>query len=448
MTLVTLTLRMAALTATLAQPAGAARPGVEGPPPPRGSDADTLVVVSLDGPVRTLAEAIRRAAPGARIVVRPGVYREPTIEVDRPVTIEGKPGAVLDGEGERALIVVTADDVRISGLTLRDVGISFVEDLAAIEVRGHRCAIERNRIESAFFGIYLAESEGCVVRDNVIVGNARRESRSGNGIHAWYSRDLVVERNVVRGHRDGIYFEFVEDGRVTGNRSEENLRYGLHFMFSDRCRYEDNAFLRNGAGVAVMYASGVTMRGNRFEESHGSASFGLLLKDITDSEIRRNVFRRNTVGIHAEGFDRTRVDENDFVENGRAIRLLANSEGSVFARNNFVDNSFDVTTNSRRVHSAFRANYWDGYRGYDLGRDGTGDVEHRPVRLFALVVEATPEATVLLRSFFATLLDWTERLVPSLTPENLVDPAPSMRRVAWREDAASGRPPARAARAP
>jgi len=51
-------------------------------------------------------------------------------------------------------------------------------------------------------------------------------------------------------------------------------------------------------------------------------------------------------------------------------------------------------------------------------------------------VEATPEATVLLRSFFATLLDWTERLVPSLTPENLVDPAPAMRRVAWREGAA------------
>jgi nitrous oxidase accessory protein len=405
-------------------------------------------VVSPDGPVATLAGAVHRAAPGARIVVRPGVYREPTIEVDRPVAIEGEPGAVLDGEGERALLLITADDVRISGLTFRDVGVSFVDDLAAIEVRGHRCVIERNRVENAFFGIYLAGSEGCVIRDNVIEGLARRESRSGNGIHAWYSRDLAVEGNVVRGHRDGIYFEFVENGRVTGNRSEANLRYGLHFMFSDRCRYEDNAFLRNGAGVAVMYASEVTMRGNRFEESHGSASFGLLLKDITDSEIRRNVFRRNTVGIHAEGFDRTRVDENDFIENGRAVRLLANSEGTVFGRNNFVDNTFDVTTNSRRVHSAFRANYWDGYRGYDLGHDGTGDVEHRPVRLFALVVEATPEATVLLRSFFATLLDWTERLVPSLTPENLVDPAPAMRRVPWREDAASGRLPAVAGRVP
>ena len=108
----------------------------------------------------------------------------------------------------------------------------------------------------------------------------------------------------------------------------------------------------------------------------------------------------------------------------------------MFARNNFLDNTFDVTTNSRRVHSAFRANYWDAYRGYDLDRDGIGDLEHRPVRLLALVVEATPEATILLRSFFATLLDWTERLVPSLTPENLVDPAPAMRPVS-RQDRAS-----------
>lgn len=418
--------------------------GVAPAPGPRA--ADTLVVVDPDGPVRTLAEAVRRAAPGARIVVRPGVYREPTVEVDRRVRIEGEEGAVLDGENERGLLLVTADDVLISGLELRNVGVSFVEDRAAIEVRGgNRCTIEGNRVENAFFGIYLARSEGCVIRDNVIVGNSRRESRSGNGIHLWYSRGVTVEGNVVRGHRDGIYFEFVEDGLVTGNRSEENLRYGLHFMFSDRCRYEENDFLRNGAGVAVMYTTGVVMRGNRFEESHGSASFGLLLKDITDSEIRGNVFRRNTVGIHAEGFDRTRVEENDFVENGRAVRLLANSEGSVFSRNNFVDNTFDVTTNSRRVHSAFRANYWDGYRGYDLGRDGTGDVEHRPVRLFALVVESTPEATVLLRSFFATLLDWTERLVPSLTPGNLVDPAPAMRRVAWwdadRVTRAAGRAP-------
>ncbi len=395
---------------------------------PANRPGDTLVVVGPGGDVGTLAEAVRRAAPGARVVLRAGTYREPTVHVDRPLRIEGQPGSVLDGEGQRGLLVIEANDVSVEGLTLRDVGSSFVDDRAAIQVqRADRCRIEGNRIENAFFGIYLAQSAGCIVRENVIAGAGSEESRAGNGIHLWYSKDVLVEGNRITGHRDGIYFEFVEDSRVVGNHSEGNSRYGLHFMFSDRCRYEANTFLRNAAGVAVMYAERVVMRGNRFEESRGSASFGLLLKDITDSEVAGNLFRANTVGIHAEGFDRTRVEENTFLENGRAVRLLANSQESVFSRNDFIDNTFDVTTNSRHLYSSFRANYWDAYRGYDLDDDGVGDVEHRPVRLFALVVEATPETTILLRSFFATLLDWAEWLVPSITPENLVDPAPAMR---------------------
>src|SRR5215218_8595510 len=55
-----------------------------------------VVEVSPAGPVRTVAEALRRVASGGRVIVRAGVYREPTIEVTRPVTLEGERGAVLD----------------------------------------------------------------------------------------------------------------------------------------------------------------------------------------------------------------------------------------------------------------------------------------------------------------------------------------------------------------
>ncbi|MDH3298749.1 MAG: right-handed parallel beta-helix repeat-containing protein, partial [Gemmatimonadota bacterium] len=206
-------------------------------------------------------------------------------------------------------------------------------------------------------------------------------------------------------------------------------RYGLHFMFSDGCRYRGNSFRRNGAGVAVMYTSDIEMSGNRFEHNQGSAAFGLLLKQISDSRITDNEFRANSVGLYAEGFDRTEVTGNDFVRNGRAIRLLSNSSDTRFRNNNFEGNTFDVTTNSRRVRSSFEGNHWDDYRGYDLDGDGVGDLPHRPVRLFALIAERTPVTTVLLRSFFVTLLDWTERVVPSLTPDNLVDKRPAMRRV-------------------
>lgn len=178
-----------------------------------------------------------------------------------------------------------------------------------------------------------------------------------------------------------------------------------------------------------MYAADIEMTGNVFRSNLGSAAFGLLLKNISDSEIAGNTFAENSVGIYAEGFDRTDVVGNDFLHNGRAVRLLSNSIDTRFAENNFVGNTFDVTTNSRRVRSTFSGNHWDDYGGYDLDGDGIGDLPHRPVRLFSLIAERTPVATVLLRSFFVTLLDWTEHLVPSLTPDNLIDEEPAMRKL-------------------
>jgi nitrous oxidase accessory protein len=266
-----------------------------------------------------------------------------------------------------------------------------------------------------------------VIADNRVEGFGVTESRSGNGIHLWYSRDIRIERNRVSGHRDGIYLEFAEDSELRGNVSERNLRYGLHFMFSDRCRYHRNLFRDNGAGVAVMYTRRVEMTGNRFEHNRGGAAYGMLLKEIDDSSIRGNTFLQNTVGLYAEGSNRLRVEGNVFRGNGFAVRLLASSMGGRFTGNSFTGNSFDVATNSRSSYSTFSGNYWDRYEGYDLDRDGYGDVPHHPVRLFSLMVEQTPPGLILMRSLFVDLLDRAERVFPVLTPETLVDARPRMR---------------------
>ncbi|MEQ9568553.1 MAG: nitrous oxide reductase family maturation protein NosD, partial [Longimicrobiales bacterium] len=255
-----------------------------------------------------------------------------------------------------------------------------------------------------------------------------------NGIHLWYSKGIEIRGNRVRGHRDGIYFEFVEDAEVVGNDARSNLRYGLHFMFSDRCTYRDNRFVDNGAGVAVMYSKGVVMERNDFDRNRGTAAFGLLLKDITDSRIAGNRFRDNSVAIHAEGSNRIQVEGNEFLRNGWAVQLMANSEDATFAGNNFVGNTFDVATNSRRAYSTFTDNYWDRYDGWDLDRDGVGDVAHRPVRLFAFLVQRNRPTLVLHRSLVVALLDLAERVFPVLTPDNLVDERPALRPLStpWR----------------
>lgn len=251
---------------------------------------------------------------------------------------------------------------------------------------------------------------------------------AGNGIHLWASSRNTIASNVISGHRDGIYFEFVHNSVIRGNVSERNVRYGLHFMYSDDCRYLGNTFRANGSGVAVMFTHRVEMTGNRFDGNRGSAAYGLLLKEISDSRLSRNVFTRNTTGLLADGADRLVADENDFIENGWAVQLDASSEGARFTRNNYIGNTFDVASNSSETSSTFSGNYWDGYRGIDLDKNGVGDIPYHPVRLFSMIVARNRPALVLLRSTFAGLLDKAEELLPVLTPSRLVDARPAMRR--------------------
>ena len=234
------------------------------------------------------------------------------------------------------------------------------------------------------------------------------------------------------GHRDGIYFEFVTHSKVEENLSYGNLRYGLHFMFSHEDEYRNNTFRNNGSGVAVMYTMGVTMVGNRFEENWGSSSYGLLLKDIRDSKIERNTFYKNTIGVLMEGCTRSHFKENEFNQNGWALKIQANCDANTFIENNFTSNTFDVATNGSISLNTISKNYWDKYEGYDLNKDGVGDIPYRPVSLYGMVVEKMPTAVMLWRSFLVTLLDRAEKVMPVVTPENLKDEFPAMKFIAKR----------------
>lgn len=397
---------------------------------PGTASAQRTLTVGAGAQYATLGSAIQAARGGDRITVRAGTYREPTIVVDRPLEIVGEGLPTLDGEHDRQIMLVTADDVTVRGLRFANVGVSFVKDNAALRFEGVRnCVAAGNRLDDAFFGIYLANVTGCRIERNVIAGNARSESNSGNGIHLWSSRGITIADNEIAGQRDGIYFEFVHDSDVRDNVSERNLRYGLHFMYSDDCSYVGNTFQANGAGVAVMYTRRVTMTGNRFVRNWGSAAYGLLLKEVYDAHLERNVFRHNTTGLFADGANRLVATHNDFSDNGWALKLDASTADGRITANNFTGNTFDVVTNGRSVTTTFSGNYWDAYDGYDRNHDGTGDVPFRPVRLFSVVVERNAPALILLRSAFVRLIDATERVVPALTPDDLVDPAPSMKRI-------------------
>jgi len=388
------------------------------------------ITVSKDGKVRSLTEALKVAVSHDTITIKEGRYVEFNVKIDKPVTIRGEGHVVIDGDEKGYVLVVQSDSVIIRDIEVRNAGRSFIEDYAGILVeQSHHGLIENVKVLNNFFGIYLAKSSYITLRNNEVHSTAERESKSGNGIHLWYSKNITIEGNHVSGHRDGIYFEFVEQGTIRDNRSEQNLRYGLHFMFSDDCRYSKNIFENNGAGVAVMFTDNVEMTDNIFRNNWGSAAYGLLLKEIYDSKVENNRFESNSIGIYLEASNRISIKENEFINNGWAVKLMANSMDNRFSMNNFIGNTFEVATNSRQHFNTFENNYWSQYEGYDLDRDGIGDVPHRPVRLFSLMVERHPQTLVLLHSLLVKVLDMAERLMPALTPEALIDDHPRMEEI-------------------
>ncbi|MCB0448519.1 MAG: nitrous oxide reductase family maturation protein NosD [Confluentibacter sp.] len=382
--------------------------------------------------IPSLKKGIAAAKAYDTIIVKKGTYKEHGIIVDKPLTIIGENYPIIDGERKGEIITVISDNVTVDGLFIINVGTSYTEDYAAIRIkRSKHFTIKNLVLEKLFFGIYLEKSSYGKVYHNKIVGDAVEEYNSGNGIQLWYSNHIVIEHNYVQHVRDGIYLEFSDNCLIKNNVSALNIRYGLHFMFSNNDEYSDNTFENNGAGVAVMFSKKIKMLNNVFRENWGTASYGLLLKEINDAEIRGNTFEENTIGINIEGSNRILYKNNNFTNNGWAIKVRGACYTNRFLANNFLYNSFDISYNSKVNDNVFDRNYWSNYTGYDLNKDGIGDVPYRPVKLFSYIVNRTPETIILLRSLFIDIIDFSEKVSPVFTPDNLMDNNPLMKKNLW-----------------
>lgn len=390
------------------------------------------IEVCKDCSYTSIKAAVFSAKDQDTIIIQQGTYKEYELLIDKPLTIIGKNLPLIDGESKGAIITIAADHVRLKGLHIINVGSSYTEDFAAIRVvKSKHFLIQNMLLEKLFFGIYLEKSSYGKVLDNRILGSAKEEYNSGNGIQLWYSNHNEIANNYVERVRDGIYLEFSDNCLIRENTSHQNLRYGLHFMFSNDDEYRDNTFSNNGAGVAVMFSKKIKMLGNYFKENWGASAYGMLLKEINDAVIVNNTFEKNTVAINVEGSNRIEYKNNDFKENGWAIKVRGACYTNRFIENNFVSNSFDVTYTGKLNDNQFNRNYWSKYNGYDLDKDGVGDVIYRPVNLFSYIINRTPESIILLRSLFMDIIDFSEKVSPVFTPDNLIDETPLIRKIKW-----------------
>ncbi|WP_376789114.1 nitrous oxide reductase family maturation protein NosD [Thermoflexus sp.] len=404
----------------------------------------TLTVVAPGDPDRTLQEAIAAAPPGATLEVHGGIYYGP-FQIDKPLTLIGVDGPVLDGRGRGTVLRIRAPHVTVRGFVIRNSGRSLEHEDAGILVEGAAgVTLEGNHLEDVLFGIYLKDSPGGRIRNNTVIGLDVPEAERGDAIRLWYSPDAWIEGNRTWRGRDVIIW-FSDHSLLRGNRFEGG-RYGIHYMYCNGSEVGGNTLQSNFVGVFVMYSRGLVLRDNRFLHQRGPSGYGLAFKDSDDIRVEGNLFLDNTAAIFLDNTPReegspVRFERNIIAYNGIGVLALPMVRGVVFRENVFWENEQQAGTQGEGnlMASDWRGNFWSDYAGFDADGDGVGDVPYRSRRVFEAIADRVP----LLRLFWGTpamqALESAAILVPFFEPQiRLEDPAPRIRLPARAPERASG----------
>jgi nitrous oxidase accessory protein len=356
------------------------------------------------GPSRRLAIAAGEAVQegvfslpaGSTLELGPGVHHGPLL-IDRPLTLQGSPGAVLDGRGAGSVLLIAAPDVTVRDLRVTGGGRQPQQDDSGVVVAGDRFLVERLVVDNVYLGIDIRSADRGVVRDCVVLGDpAAPFGLRGDGIRLWEAQGNEVFGNELRDVRDMVAWysdgSFIHDNVVSGSR------YGTHLMHSMDTRVERNRYEDDVVGVFVMYAARVSLVENHVLGAHGEAGVGIGLKDSDDLRLIRNVLVDNTTGIYLDTSPQRgeAVFEGNLVAaNDVGLRMHGPSGGARFVGNGFVSNRLSAAVDSRGADSGvqFSGNYWSDYAGYDLDADGRGDLPHEVRSLAGALVRREPVLT-------------------------------------------------------
>jgi nitrous oxidase accessory protein len=333
----------------------------------------------------SLQARIDAAPRGSTVVIESGTYRGAVV-IRGPLSLVARPGAVIDGEGTGSVVTIEGDDVVFRGFTVRNSGHQVTEEAAGIKISGNRHRIESNVVAEVYFGIHIGGGGHSIVQDNVITPGESHGARPGHGISAWNLHDSQLVRNRISHARDGIYLSFTERMVVASN-VVTNCRYGLHSMYSQDARFDNNEATGNLLGAALMMSDRLTLRGNRIQQHReGSAAYGVLLKDIGDLVAEDNQILANRVGIYAEAVPSNPARQAIFRRNviaGNEVGMALQSNAALTVTGNRIaDNLTDVRPLGKQLSTGMRwsqhgrGNSWGQYRGFDANRDGVGDLPY------------------------------------------------------------------------
>lgn len=377
-------------------------------------------------PDASLQQAIQSAHAGDVLEIERGVYTGNFI-VNKPLTLRGLGRPTLSGALQGDTIRVTAPDVVIEGLIVRDSGDSLKDQNAGIYLYpgAHRAVVLRCDLTYNLFGLWIEKANDVRIEGNTITGKREyNSSQRGNGIQLYNTTGARIIANNIGFVRDALYVDVSHHAIFRGNKLHHS-RYGSHYMNSYYNLWEDNDSYYNRGGLALMEVRDQVVRNNR---TWGNSDHGIMLRTMQDSVVENNVIAGNNRGFFIYDVGYVTIRNNLLVDNHVGAHLSAGSTHNVVEGNSFIANREQIRYVGARdeIWGSKSGNHWSNYLGWDRDGNGTGDVRYEANDIVDRLTWRYPSMKLLLSSPAVQALRLVGQQFPVLRVPSVVDPKPRM----------------------
>ena len=372
-----------------------------------------------------LQAAVQAAAPGDTVEVERGFYRV-NLRIDKALTLRGVGRPTLSGGQVGDTIRVTAPDVVLEGLIVRDSGTSLKDQNAGIYIYpgAHRAVVRKNDLTYNLFGLWIEKANDVRVEHNTITGlRDVNSSQRGNGVQLYNTTGARIEGNHISFVRDALYVDVSHHAIFRGNKLHHS-RYGTHYMNSYYNLWEDNDTYLNRGGLALMEVRDQVVRNNR---AWDNLDHGIMLRTLQDAVVENNVVMRNGRGFFVYDVEYTKLTGNVVADNKIGVHLSGSARNEVDG-NDFIGNQEQIKYIGTRdtEWGGKLGNYWSNYRGWDRDSDGRGDVSYEANDVVDRLSWRYPMVRLLLASPAVQVLRMVGQQFPVLRVPSVVEKNPRM----------------------
>lgn len=322
----------------------------------------------------SISSAVSEAYPNSTIYVGPGIYYEHII-INKPLTIIGIDLPTIDGSHSGSIITIeNASYVKIEGLKIINSGRFYSSEDSGIKIKSSKFIwITKNVLRNVFYCILVYNSTWVWIIDNDIESIPEYFVQDrGHGVYAWYSFNLVIEKNIFNYTADGSYNDHAYNIIIKDNIIK-HARYGVHLMYCKNITADGNMVTRSIAGIVPMYSSSVIISNNSvFLNKESGVGEGIFLREADDIVIEDNIIVGNIEGFYISYTPYTNtkaiIRRNIIAFNYIGITIDTDSRLTIYD-NSFIENIQDVslygegTSQSTWFNATImRGNFWSTYK--------------------------------------------------------------------------------------